>query len=116
MRSCEGARGTVGGVAGAFLCLGGAGAGPGLVGTHGGPCLPLGFTADGTTRNVGVSIGVMAGAPCRCAALEEHAGPSVVSLVRSCVSEGPEPVPDGSERMVFRVCLRGSRLTAPRET
>ena len=27
--------------------------------------------------------------------------PSVVSLVRSGVSEGPEPVPDGSERMVF---------------
>ena len=60
-----------------------------------------GFTADGTTRNVGVAIGVVAGAPCRCAAQEEHAGPSVVSLVRSWISEWPETVPDGSERMVF---------------
>ena len=78
--------------------------------------LPPGFTAGGTTRNAGVAIGLVAGAPCRCAAPEEHAGPSVVSLVRSWVSEGPESAPVGSERMVVRVGLRGSRLLAPRET
>ena len=54
----------------------------------------------------------VAGAPCRCAAPEEHVGQSVLSLVRSWVSEDPEPAPDGSERVVFRVvdCRRlGSR-------
>ena len=73
-------------------------------------------SARGTTRNAGVSIGLVAGAPYRCAALEELVGPSVVSLVRSWVSEGLEPAPDGSERMVFRVGWWPARLTVLRET
>ena len=47
---------------------------------------------------------------------EERAGPSVVSLVRSLVSEGLWAASDGSERMVFRVGRRLARLLAPRET
>ena len=89
VHSRGGARGTVGGVAGAFFGLRGAGAGPGWVGTHGVPCWPPGFTAVGTTRNVGVAAGLVAGALCRCAAPEEHAGPSVVSLVRLVSLRGP---------------------------
>ena len=58
--------------------------------------------------NVGVAIGLVAGASCRCAGPEELAGPSVVSLVRSLVSECLWAAPDGSERMVFRV---GRRLS-----
>ena len=47
----------------------------------------------------------------RCAGPEEGAGPSVVSLVRSLVSECLWPAPEGSERMVFRV---GRGLSAVR--
>ena len=51
--------------------------------------------------NVGVAIGLVSGASCRCAGPEERAGPSVVSLVRSWDSECPWAAPDGKERMVF---------------
>ena len=54
------------------------------------------------------------GVYCRCVGSEEGARPSVVSLERSLVSEGP--VPGGSERMVFRVERRLSPFAAPRET
>ena len=73
-------------------------------------------SARGTTRNAGVSIGLVAGAPCRCAAPEELVRPSVVSLVRSWVSECLWAAPDGSERMVFRVGSWGARAAAPWET
>ena len=98
-----GAFATVGSVAGAFLGLRVSVGGAGWVGTHGVPRWLLAGSARGTTRNAVVSIGLVAGAPCRRATPEERVGSSVVSLVRSWVSEGLEPAPDGSERMVFRV-------------
>ena len=61
-------------------------------------------------------MGLVFGASCRCATREEGAGLSVVSLVRSLVSEYRDPVPGGSERMVFRVDLWLPRLAVPRET
>ncbi len=67
-------------------------------------------------RNVGVAIGLVAGASCRCAGPEELAGPSVVPLVRSLVSECRDPAPDGSERMVFRVGRDSPPSAGPRET
>ena len=69
-----------------------------------------------SSRNVGVAIGLVAGAPCRRTSPEECTRPTVVSLVCSLVSECLWAVPEGSERMVFRVGRWGSRLLAPRET
>ena len=57
---------------------------------------------------------LVAGSSYRCAGPEEGAGPWVVSLVLSLVSECPQPVSDWSERTVFRVGRWGSRLAAPR--
>ena len=55
-------------------------------------------------------------APCLSGGLEEHIRPSVVSLERSLVSECRDPVPDGWERMVFRVDRRLAPFATPRET
>ena len=90
--------------------------GAGGVRTHGVPCWLAALALRRPSRNVGVAIGLVCGASCRCAALEEHLRPSVVPLVRSLVSECRDPAPDGSERMVFRVDLWLPRLAAPRET
>ena len=57
-------------------------------------------------------MGLVAGASCP----EVGAGSSVVSLVRSLLSERPEAAPDGSERMVIRVGRLLFRLAALRET
>ena len=43
------------------------------------------------------------GALCRCTVREEYLGPSVVSLVLSCVSRCPEMGPGGEEGVVFLV-------------
>ncbi len=53
-----------------------------------------------------MAIGLVSGATCRRTGPEERAGPSVVSLARSLVSECPVAAPGGSERMVFRVDRR----------
>ena len=50
------------------------------------------------------------GASCRCTVPEEYLGPSVVSLVHSCVTRCSEMAPGGEERMVFRVGRLVSRL------
>ena len=55
-------------------------------------------------------------APCGRTGPEERAGPSVVSLVRSLVSECPVAAPVGSERMEFRVGRSLWPSVAPRET
>ena len=73
------------------------------------------FSVHCSSGNEGVAIGLVCGASCRCATREERVGPSVVSLVRSWVSEGPWPAPDVGTR-VIRVGRWLSRLAAPRET
>ena len=66
--------------------------------------------------NVGVAIGLVSGAPCGRTVPEERAGPSVVTLARSLVSECPVAAPVGSERMEFRVGRSLWPFAAPRET
>ena len=57
-----------------------------------------------------MALALRSGAPCRCAVPEEYLGPSVVSLVHSCLSRCPETAPGGEERMVFLVGRWISRL------
>ena len=115
-RSPGGARGTDCGVTGAFLGLRVSVGGAGWVGMHGVPCWVAAFIPSRSSRNVGVAIGLVLGAPCRCIGPEERLRPSVVSLARSWDSECLWAAPDGSESMVFRVGCRLSPSAAPRET
>ena len=91
----------MGGVAGAFPGLRMSVGDAGWVGTHGVPCWLAALALLSSSRNVGVAIGLVSGAPCRRAVPEERLRPSVVSLVRSWDSECLWAAPDGSERMVF---------------
>ena len=90
--------------------------GPGWVGTHGVPRWAVGKLASGTRTKAGTPSTIPRDDFYGQVGYEERTEPSVVSLVRSWVSEGPELVPDGSEHMVFRDGRLPPRLGAPRET